>query len=68
MEKKEGKEEDRQQDSLASSIGNIRGFALFRGKAEGERRERRGPYENESHKALNLAFLFDCFKCSQENL
>ena len=27
--------------SLASSIGNIRGFAFFSGEAEGERRERR---------------------------
>lgn len=42
MEKKEGKEEDRQQGSLASSIGNIRGFALFRGKAEEEGKERSG--------------------------
>ena len=42
MERNEGKKEDREQGSLASSIGNIRGFALFRGKAEGEGRERRG--------------------------
>lgn len=42
IERKEGKEEDRQQGALASSIGNIRGFALFRGRAEGEGRERRG--------------------------
>lgn len=42
MGRKEGKEEDRQQGSLVSSIGNIRGFAFFRGKAEGEGRERRG--------------------------
>lgn len=42
MGRKEGKEEDRQQGSLASSIGNIRGFAFFRGKTGGERRERRG--------------------------
>lgn len=32
MGRKEGKEEDRQQESLASSIGNIRGFAFFRGE------------------------------------
>ena len=62
MGRKEGKEEDRQQGSLVSSIGNIRGFAFFRGKAEGEGRERRGPYENEFHKALNLDFLFGCFQ------
>ena len=42
MRRKEGKEEERQQGSLASSIGNMRGFAFFRGKDEGERRERRG--------------------------
>lgn len=36
MMRKEGKEEDRQQGSLLASIGNIRGFAFFRGKAEGE--------------------------------
>lgn len=29
MGRKEGKEEDRQQGSLASIIGNIRGFAFF---------------------------------------
>ena len=43
MGRKEGKEEDRQQGSLLASIGNMRGFAFFRGKAEGEGRERRGP-------------------------
>lgn len=42
MGRKEGKEEDRQQGSLVLSIGNIRGGAYFRGKAEGERGERRG--------------------------
>ena len=42
-----------------------RGKGKKRG-ARGKRRERRGPYENESQKALNFAFLFDCFKCSQE--
>lgn len=42
MERKEGKEEDRQQGSLLASIGNMRGFAFFRGKDEGEERERRG--------------------------
>lgn len=42
MEKKEGKEEVRQQGSLLASIGNIRGGAYFRGKDEGEGRERRG--------------------------
>lgn len=29
---------------------------LSEGQAEGERWERRGPYENESHKVLNLDF------------
>ena len=42
MGRKEGKEEDRQQGLLASSIGNIRGGAYFRGKDEGKGRERRG--------------------------
>lgn len=32
MMRKEGKEEDRQQGSLVSNIGNIRGFAYFRGE------------------------------------
>ena len=32
MEKKEGKEEDRQQGALASSIGNIRGLLFFSGE------------------------------------
>lgn len=41
MERKEGKKEDREQGSLLASIGNMRGFAFFRGKAEGEGRERR---------------------------
>lgn len=41
MMRKEGKEEDRQQGSLVLSIGNIRGFAFFRGKDEGEKGERR---------------------------
>lgn len=40
MEKKEGKEEDRQQGLLLASIGNIRGGAYFRGKDEGEGREK----------------------------
>lgn len=56
MRKKEGKEEDRQQGSLVSSIENIRGFAFLERKAEGEGRERRVSYENESHKVLNLDF------------
>lgn len=43
MMRKEGKEEDRQPGLLLVSIGNIRGGAYFRGKDEGEGRERRGP-------------------------
>lgn len=42
MRRKEGKEEDRQPGSLLASIGNMRGGAYFRGKDEGEGRERRG--------------------------
>lgn len=43
MRRKEGKEEDRQQGSLASSIGNIRGFAFFRGEGWGrEKGKKRG--------------------------
>lgn len=42
MMRKEGKEEDRQPGLLLASIGNIRGGAYFRGKDEGEGRERRG--------------------------
>lgn len=45
MRRKEGKEEDREQGSLLASIGNMRGFAFFRGKAEGDGRERRGFFE-----------------------
>ena len=41
MMRKEGKEEDRQQGALASSIGNIRGL-LF---SEGRLREREGKEE-----------------------
>ena len=43
MGRKERKEEDRQPGLLLASIGNIRGGAYFRGKDEGEGRERRGP-------------------------
>ena len=42
MGRKEGKEEDRQQGSFASSIGNIRVLLFSVGKTEGEGRERRG--------------------------
>lgn len=45
MMRKEGKEEDRQQGSLVSNIGNIRGLPFFRGMTEGERRERRGLFD-----------------------
>ena len=53
MERNEGKKEDREQGSLVSSIGNIKGFAYFIGKAEGERRERRGLF-----KILFFFFIF----------
>lgn len=60
MRRKEGKEEDRQQGSLVLSIGNIRGGAYFRGKAEGERRERRGLFD--------IVFFFFIFPSFMEIL
>lgn len=39
--RKEGKEEDRQQGSPATSIGNIRGFAFFRGEGGGSGKEKK---------------------------
>ena len=55
MMRKEGKEEDRQPGLLLASIGNIRGFAFFRGKAEGEGRERRGMRGEKEGKEEDLA-------------
>lgn len=55
MMRKEGKEEDRQQGSLLASIGNIRGGAYFRGKDEGEGRERRGMRGGKEGKEEDLA-------------
>lgn len=60
MERKEGKKEDREQGSLLASIGNMRGFAFFRGKAEGEGRGRRGFFE--------IVFFFFIFPSFMVNL
>lgn len=56
MERKEGKEEDRQQGSLLASIGNIRGGAYFRGKDEGKGKERRGLFD-----VVFFFFIFPSF-------
>lgn len=60
MGRKEGKEENRQQGSLATSIGNMRGFAFFRGKAAGEGRKRRGLFD--------IVFFFFIFPSFMEIL